>query len=377
MVKLLICLFGASAIGLYVLQLRQQQLELGYQTAQLHEKINNQQAKLWNQQLQIAVFTAPNAIEKTVKGQQMDMVPVYSVKPTETDDDAEWCRGDARADSHVENTLRLPAASRLNGARRKQTTGRVHVTRNVSMTGCSYFGFSFSRDAQRRRVSDRIPFSPQLETQIDSATTIARVLHVVPFTGRLHIVQFNQSNSRIIRPTGNRRDVERRPSRDDVFEQAIILYNIKTPPEKQLAEAMAAQMLATAKLESAVRERWGNDAKNRISHLCMDSTAEDVAQATWTITSHHAVARFKPDGMSPLLMIRVNGTWKIDVAAYVADLGDQLQPALRIMKGTTGPISAYTDDLVKRKSYATVNYTSQASGSRLQSAPRCPVALLS
>ncbi|HEX4795041.1 MAG TPA: hypothetical protein VH370_14705 [Humisphaera sp.] len=89
MVKLLICLFGAGAIGLYVLQLRQQQLELGYQTAQLHEKINNQQAKLWNQQLQIAVFTAPNAIEKTVKGQQMDMVPVYSVKPTETDDDAE------------------------------------------------------------------------------------------------------------------------------------------------------------------------------------------------------------------------------------------------------------------------------------------------
>jgi hypothetical protein len=89
MIKLLICVFGASAIGLYVLQLRQQQLELGYQTAQLHEKINNRQAKLWNQQLQIAVFTAPNAIEKTVKGQQMDMVPVYSVKPTETDDDAE------------------------------------------------------------------------------------------------------------------------------------------------------------------------------------------------------------------------------------------------------------------------------------------------
>ena len=57
--------------------------------AQLHQKINNQQAKLWNQQLQIAVFTAPNAIEKTVKGQQMDMVPVYAVKPTETDDDAE------------------------------------------------------------------------------------------------------------------------------------------------------------------------------------------------------------------------------------------------------------------------------------------------
>ena len=118
------------------------------------------------------------------------------------------------------------------------------------------------------------------------------------------------------------------------FEQAIILYNIKTPPEKQLAEAMAAQMLATAKLEfSAVRERWGNDAKNKISRLCMDSTPDDLTQATWTITPDHAVARFKPDGMSPLLMIRVNGSWKIDVAAYVADLGDQLQPALQTHEG--------------------------------------------
>lgn len=93
MVKLLICLLSATVLGFFILNLRQQQLELGYQTAQLHEKIKNQQAKLWNQQLQIAVFTAPNAIEKTVKGQQIDMVPVFAAKPesksTEPEQDAE------------------------------------------------------------------------------------------------------------------------------------------------------------------------------------------------------------------------------------------------------------------------------------------------
>jgi len=93
MVKLLICLVSATVLGFYVLELRQQQLELGHQTAQLHEQIKNQQGKLWNQQLQIASFTAPNAIEKTVKGQQIDMIPVFAVKPaaksTESENDAE------------------------------------------------------------------------------------------------------------------------------------------------------------------------------------------------------------------------------------------------------------------------------------------------
>jgi cell division protein FtsL len=93
MLKLLICLLSATLLAFFVLDLRQQQLELGHQTAQLHEKIKNQQAKLWNQQLQIAVYTAPNAIERTVTGQQMDMVPVFAVKgesnPDQPEQDAE------------------------------------------------------------------------------------------------------------------------------------------------------------------------------------------------------------------------------------------------------------------------------------------------
>ena len=80
MVKLLICTLSAAALAACVLQLRQQRLEVNYQTAELHDRIREQQAKLWNQQLQIAVFTAPNAIEKTVKGDQIDMVPVFAVK---------------------------------------------------------------------------------------------------------------------------------------------------------------------------------------------------------------------------------------------------------------------------------------------------------
>jgi hypothetical protein len=74
MLKLLVCLFTALAVAAVVLQLRQQRLDLAYQSNRLHGQIEAQQAELWNQQLQIAVYTAPNAIARTV-GAQHSMVP--------------------------------------------------------------------------------------------------------------------------------------------------------------------------------------------------------------------------------------------------------------------------------------------------------------
>jgi cell division protein FtsL len=75
MLKLLLCLFSAVLLGVLMLQLRQQRLELNHQANKLHNQIEAQQAKLWNQQLQIAVYTAPNAISKTVGDHELKLVP--------------------------------------------------------------------------------------------------------------------------------------------------------------------------------------------------------------------------------------------------------------------------------------------------------------
>ena len=75
MLKLLLCVLSAAVLAAMVLQLRQQRQELGYQNSRLHDQIKDQQARLWNQQLQIAVYTAPNAITQTVKTQDLKMVP--------------------------------------------------------------------------------------------------------------------------------------------------------------------------------------------------------------------------------------------------------------------------------------------------------------
>lgn len=57
------------------LQLRQQELELRHQAAEFQQKIQHHQAKLWQQQLEIAVYTAPNAVTRTMQQHDLKLVP--------------------------------------------------------------------------------------------------------------------------------------------------------------------------------------------------------------------------------------------------------------------------------------------------------------
>jgi cell division protein FtsL len=75
MLKLLLCFVIGMFTAVFLLELRQQRLELNHQASQLHAKIESQQAKLWNQQLQIAVYTAPNAIQQTVGSNDLKLAP--------------------------------------------------------------------------------------------------------------------------------------------------------------------------------------------------------------------------------------------------------------------------------------------------------------
>jgi cell division protein FtsL len=80
MIKMLICLLSAVVLAGMTLQLRQQRMELGHQNSELNDHINAHQAKLWSQQLQIAVYTAPNAIQQTVKTHDLKMVSQSPVR---------------------------------------------------------------------------------------------------------------------------------------------------------------------------------------------------------------------------------------------------------------------------------------------------------
>lgn len=76
MLKLVICLFSAMSVGVFTLQLRQQELELKHQATALQSRIEAQQAKLWSQQLQVAVLTSPTAIRQTIDT-QLELKPAF------------------------------------------------------------------------------------------------------------------------------------------------------------------------------------------------------------------------------------------------------------------------------------------------------------
>jgi hypothetical protein len=58
-----------------MLQLRQESLNLNYQTSRLHSQIEARQAELWSQQLRIAEVTAPNAIAARVRQENIPLAP--------------------------------------------------------------------------------------------------------------------------------------------------------------------------------------------------------------------------------------------------------------------------------------------------------------
>jgi cell division protein FtsL len=60
-------------IAICLVQLRQQRLELNHQISQLHNEVESRQAKLWNQQLQIANITAPPALQASIGKQDLKL----------------------------------------------------------------------------------------------------------------------------------------------------------------------------------------------------------------------------------------------------------------------------------------------------------------
>lgn len=86
MLKLILCLLCGTTLAAATLQLRQQSRDLAYQCGKLHAEIEALQIELWNQQLQIATATVPDAIEQTVGRYHLSLVPSNSAMPVPEDE---------------------------------------------------------------------------------------------------------------------------------------------------------------------------------------------------------------------------------------------------------------------------------------------------
>lgn len=75
MVRLLLCLLVGAGIGITLLMIRQQRLELQYESNEIHDEMLDTQRQLWRQQVQIAAATAPAALESVLAHHQFETEP--------------------------------------------------------------------------------------------------------------------------------------------------------------------------------------------------------------------------------------------------------------------------------------------------------------
>jgi hypothetical protein len=112
-------------------------------------------------------------------------------------------------------------------------------------------------------------------------------------------------------------------------------YHAVTDKEKAAADLEAQTDVELSTLEKAVREKFGKAAADDVIHAIGYATAEDIEDATETIAGDKATVKWKDANMDPVLMVRVDGVWKVAVGeslkAWGADDWKTYEKATRAM----------------------------------------------
>lgn len=130
------------------------------------------------------------------------------------------------------------------------------------------------------------------------------------------------------------------------IEQLLKIYSVHGDKEASFARALADLALVEGKLQKTVRNRWGPKAELAVARAIAVDTLEDDLAADEKIDGEHAIVTLKAETrLPPLLLVKVNGQWKIDVAAYMRDIGDDMAPAVQLLGQTTAIVQAAVDGL--------------------------------
>jgi hypothetical protein len=92
MLKLLLCLFATVTTAVFLVELRQQRMEMTHDIDRLHAAVETRGSRLWNQQVTIAIDTTPKAVVTAVGTHDLHLTPVDPVGKTPS----EWVASSPR-----------------------------------------------------------------------------------------------------------------------------------------------------------------------------------------------------------------------------------------------------------------------------------------
>ena len=81
MLRLVMVVVAAAAIGAVVLGLRQQRLQLMHEITKMHGQMNRQRHDIWDLQIRIADRLEPERLRHAVAGADLDVEPITPSSP--------------------------------------------------------------------------------------------------------------------------------------------------------------------------------------------------------------------------------------------------------------------------------------------------------
>jgi hypothetical protein len=101
-------------------------------------------------------------------------------------------------------------------------------------------------------------------------------------------------------------------------EQDLSFYHADGEQQQKLARAMAQSDVALAKLEKAVKERFGADLASAVVEAAGSETVAKLESVSAKIDGDHATLELF-DRATFVPMVRVDGKWKISLVAWIKD----------------------------------------------------------
>jgi hypothetical protein len=138
-------------------------------------------------------------------------------------------------------------------------------------------------------------------------------------------------------------------------------YVVSDDKQKAVATSLAEEVVAMTKLQKAVRDKWGKDAETEVLRACQSDTREDDEQADITVAGNHATIKFKRDEITPFLLVRIDGQWKVDIGSMIDQYGQHLDSNFR----QCTVIFNYSTALLAAGKYRSADQLAEEIGGRL------------
>jgi hypothetical protein len=136
---------------------------------------------------------------------------------------------------------------------------------------------------------------------------------------------------------------------------AIFQYDSQSDKEKTCARASAAACVIMNRLELAARKKWGKDAETEVTHALGDTLPADYDKADWAIDGDRAVVQFQQSDLTPLILRKKEGQWKVDLSGYNQLYQNNWNEATKQFQDDEKLFRHLSDELASKDAYPTAD----------------------